>query len=302
VERRATNAFNEVDWEFSLEHEVRVRLNLPAATAGATNDLLVFFALPNGNTIEQTAGRRPRTTNEWRYDIQHIAAQTRFIRAALPGTRLGVAYVEAGGLSWPAWRKRHGNDALPGLVAAVRKRFASPDADFVLSGHSGGGSFICRYLAAVTNLPLALRRIAFLDANYAYDTATHRDALLRWLASPAQPRLVVLAYEDFVARLDGKPFVSAAGGTWGRSQQMLDDFRVALDFSCRTNGALCTVQTADGRVEFLLRENPERKIWHTVQVERNGFIHALLSGTAAEGRGYEYLGPRAYAGFIEDGR
>ncbi len=29
------------------------------------------------------------------------------------------------------------------------------------------------------------------------------------------------------------------------------------------------------------------------QVERNGFIHALVSGTADEGKGYEYFGERA---------
>ena len=57
-----------------------------------------------------------------------------------------------------------------------------------------------------------------------------------------------------------------------------------------------------GHIQFLLLENPERKILHTVQVERNGFLHAMLSGTAAEGLGYEYMGPRAYEAWIQDGR
>jgi hypothetical protein len=47
-------------------------------------------------------------------------------------------------------------------------------------------------------------------------------------------------------------------------------------------------------VKFFLKENPEHKILHTVQVERNGFIHSQLTGTPAEARGYTYLGERAY--------
>ena len=55
----------------------------------------------------------------------------------------------------------------------------------------------------------------------------------------------------------------------------------------------------DGRVQFILKENPERKIYHTVQVERNGFVHSMVSGTPNEGKGYEYFGPRAYSKWIQ---
>jgi hypothetical protein len=51
-------------------------------------------------------------------------------------------------------------------------------------------------------------------------------------------------------------------------------------------------------VKFFLKENSDRKILHTVQVERNGFIECLLSGTALEGDGYTYYGKRAYGKFI----
>ena len=53
-----------------------------------------------------------------------------------------------------------------------------------------------------------------------------------------------------------------------------------------------------GRVSFVLKDNPERKILHTVQVERNGFIQAMLSGTALEERDYVYFGPRAYEEWV----
>jgi hypothetical protein len=51
-------------------------------------------------------------------------------------------------------------------------------------------------------------------------------------------------------------------------------------------------------VEFLLKENPGKAILHTRQVELNGFIQALLSGTELAGRGYIYLGPRVYSDHI----
>lgn len=295
-----TRQLDELETEFTLSPEVRVRLNLPPASPEFEAELLVLYALPNGNTIEQTAGRRPHNTNEWRYDIQHIAAQIRFVRAALPETRIGLAYLEATGLSWPAWRKRNGNDAIPGIIEAVHRAFSTNNSPFVLSAHSGGGSLLFGYVAAVTNLPAELTTLAFLDATYAYDPAQHRDKLKRWLKTASRPRLTVFAYEDHVALLNGKPFVSATGGTWGRSQLMLEDLRRDFTYTSQTNNSLQTHRAEAGRVEFRLRENPERKIWHTLLVERNGFIHALLTGTPALGRDCEFLGSRSYEKFISE--
>ena len=51
-------------------------------------------------------------------------------------------------------------------------------------------------------------------------------------------------------------------------------------------------------MQFILKENPERQIFHTVQVERNGFIHCIVSGTTNEAKGYDYFGPRAYSPWI----
>jgi hypothetical protein len=74
-----------------------------------------------------------------------------------------------------------------------------------------------------------------------------------------------------------------------------------FEFSSRTNSAgLETYSALRGRVQFLLKENPGHEVLHTVQVERNGFIHAMVAGTEAEGEGYEYFGPRAYTRWIVD--
>lgn len=293
---KPTGKFGEAEAEFRFDPEVRVLAN-KAKASNATNSLLVIYTLPNGNTIEQTAGRRTQTNDDWHFNIQHIAAQTRFVRERLPDQNVVVAYVEAGGLTWPNWRKRHGDAAIPSIVQSLQSLISESPCVTVLSGHSGGGSFIFGYLNAVTNIGANLERIAFLDSNYGY-TAAHKDKLLRWLDQSVQHRLLVFAYNDAAGLLNGKPYVSAEGGTWGRSALMMEQLGSELTFSSTTNGNLHTHLAANGRVEFLLRENPERKIWHTVQVERNGFIHALLSGTPQAGKDYEYLGAKAYERFI----
>jgi hypothetical protein len=121
---------------------------------------------------------------------------------------------------------------------------------------------------------------------------------MTWLKRSTNHFLIVLAYNDAIARLDGKAFVSAAGGTWGRSQAMLSDFRDQFEFSSRTNGDLARYTALNGRIEFVLHANSEKKILHTVQVERNGFIHGMLDGTPAEETGYQYFGDRAYSKWI----
>ena len=302
VNRLMTNAaFDERLTSFTFNPEVKVRVNLPgeAAFAAAGKVLLIFYALPNGNSTDQTAGRIPRPGDDWRFDIQHIDAQTRFLRDLIKDRAVVVVYLEAAGKSWPAWRKAHGDRQIPEIVATVKKLFPGRAVEVVLNGHSGGGSFIFGYLNAVDRIPDDVVRIAFLDSNYAYSRAQgHLDKLVKWLSSPRQPSLCVLAYNDAAALLNGTNFVSAAGGTWGKSHAMLRDLAGAFQFTSQTNAGMQKHWALDGRVQFLLKENPERKILHTVQVERNGFIHSLVSGTTNEGRGYEYFGPRAYTRWI----
>ena len=171
----------------------------------------------------------------------------------------------------------------------------------MLSGHSGGGSLLFGYLNAVEAIPEKIHRIAFLDSNYAYDSALgHERKLVNWLKASTDNCLCVLAYNDAVALLDGKSFVSAAGGTWGRSHAMLADLEQDFHFSNTTNTEFETSTALNGRIQFLLKTNPERKIFHTVQVERNGFIHASFTGTMHENKGYTYFSDRAYSPFISE--
>ena len=261
--------------------------------------LLIFYALPNGNTTAQTMGKKIKQGDDWHFDIQHIGAQTRFLRELIPDRSIIVVYLENDLKAWPAWRKKHGDKQIPTIFNSISNLFATNQMEVVLSGHSGGGSLIFGYLNAVESIPTNVTRIAFLDSNYAYDRALgHLDKFMRWLKASDTHHLCVLAYDDANALLDGKPFVSAAGGTWGRSHVMQKDLAEQFAFTTKTNSDFQRFTALDGRVQFILKENPERKIFHTVQVERNGFIHAMVSGTTNENHGYDYFGERAYTKWI----
>ena len=296
-EWRVSPHFGEQVMDFKLEPGVRVHVNAPAPDILAQRKSihLVLYALPNGNTIEQTVGKQLQAGDDWHFGIQHIGAQTRWLRARETNAALVVAYFEAAGLSWPAWKRMNGFANIPGYIERVRALFPGKPLTLTLTGHSGGGSLIFGYLDAHERIPADVERIAFLDSNYGYDAAKrHGEKLVAWLKTSPRTHLCVLAYHDANALLNGKPFVSEAGGTWGRSHAMLADLKREFPFESATKDGLQTHVALAGQVKFFLKENPERKILHTVQVERNGFIHSQLTGTPAEARGYTYLGERAY--------
>ncbi|MGV3755505.1 MAG: hypothetical protein ACO1QS_09000 [Verrucomicrobiota bacterium] len=281
---------------------VRVVINSPANLDTNKPVRLVLYALPNGNTIEQTIGRKLKPGDDWHFDIQHIGAQTRWLRARLPDVNLVVAYLENSDKSWPTWRRKNDADSkrIMAIVQELRERYPAKTTRLVLTGHSGGGSFTFGYLNGLERIPDDVERIAFLDSNYAYDAALgHADKLAVWLAGDTKRYLCVLAYHDSVALLNGKTFVSEAGGTWGRSQAMLRDLGVKFPFKTEITREWQRHQALDGRAKFFMKENPTKAVLHTRQVEWNGFIHAMLTGTELEGKGYEYMNGRVYSDLIQ---
>ena len=153
------------------------------------------------------------------------------------------------------------------------------------------------FLNASAEIPLEVTRIAFLDATYGYDTERHNLKIANWLQRPGTS-LCVLAYKDDDVTLNGKRIVSATGGTWYRSRLMRDDLAASFPFTETTENDIVRVISTDRRIHFLLHTNPANKILHTVQVEKNGLIHSLLSGTPLEEQAYQYLGERAYSELI----
>jgi hypothetical protein len=287
--------------EIAFDGGVRCVVNAPANFDPQRPTRLVLYAAPAGNTIEHTVGRKAQKGDDWHFNIQHIGAQTRWLRARESGTNLVVAYLQTEQRSFVLWKRAHPDhpQRVVAIVAALREKF--PSAKLVLTGHSAGGSFTFSYLDGVERIADDVERIAFLDSNYAYETEKgHASKLAEWLAASATRRLSVLAYEDHVALLGGKTLVSEQGGTWGRSQAMLRDFAENWTWARSDAGGLQRHTALGGRVEFLLKENPEKAVLHTRQVELNGFIHAMLAGTEAAGKGYVYLGARAYGEWITE--
>lgn len=281
----------------------RILINAPLEGFGRKDKvLLVFFALPNGNTIEQTFGRKIGAEEDWHYDIQHIGAQTRFLRKILKGQIVVTVYLESGQKSWPGWVAATHDSVrtVKSMVDQVKEVFASWNPKIVLNGHSGGGRFLFSYLDACDHIPPDVVRIAFLDSDYGYEDARYGPKILSWLQSGKDRYLSVLAYNDSVVTYNGKPLVSPTGGTWYRSKLMLKYLSSSFRFKTRNRDSLIWNSSPGNKIEVILKTNPGKKIFHTRQVELNGFIHSMLSGTRYGNRGYTYFGKRAYQEFVDD--
>jgi hypothetical protein len=242
-------------------------------------------------------GRRMQPDDDWHFDIQHIAAQTRFARHEKPDESLVVAYIEAENHAWPTWLRAGDPKSTITVVDSILSRYQGKDLSVVLDSHSGGGAFELAYLANVEKIPEAIDRISFLDSEYAYETERHSARLAEWLKDERH-YLCAIAYDDASALYEGKPVVSAKGGTWGRTHQMMEDLGAAFNIERVGAGDPELFSALGGRLTFRLKENPSHKIFHTVQVELNGFIESLFSGTKLDEHGYKYYGKRAYTRYI----
>lgn len=277
-------------------------IDLPDSLYRDRKTLLIFYALPNGNSIEWTRGKRISGSDDWHFDIQHIKAQTDYLRSVMTDHNLVVAYMANTLKSWPAWKRE-----APGRPAEIRRMvdsitgsFASYHPRVMLNSHSGGGSFIFGYLDAVDEIPDNIQRIAFIDSDYGYEDSLHTRKLVHWLRS-GKHYLTVLAYNDSVVIFNGKPLVSPTGGTWYRSKLLQRNLAKEFQFKSAVDTAFMTYSALSNRVDIRLKTNPEGKIYHTEQVARNGFIHTVVSGTRYARRArYNYWGERVYGAFIPE--
>jgi hypothetical protein len=292
----------------TLDAGVRMGMDLPT---GSDVDpkrptVLIVYATPNGSTVEQTLGGKAAegaAPLDWRFDIQHIGAQTRRLREIERRENIALAVVQPAERSWPAFRKAHADAPRRerAIVAAAAQRVPGKVAAIELTGHSGGGSFLFGYLDAADTIPADVRRIAFLDANYSYsDEARHGDKLLAWLRGGASRTLVVIAYDDREITLNGRKLVGPTGGTFRASHRMLDRFGRDLTFTQGTLGPFDTFEAMNGQVRFFFHPNRENKILHTALVgDMNGFLQAMTIGAPEAGRWGSFGGPRAYTQWIE---
>ncbi|MBZ0198652.1 MAG: hypothetical protein K8H86_02210, partial [Ignavibacteriaceae bacterium] len=294
--------FSEQTVTFPYAPEIRVHINAPSPFE--FNPLkpvgIALFALPNGNTIEQTVGKILEPGDDWHYDIQHIGAQTRFLRQHVSDYNVVTVYLETTQKSWPAWNSAHSNHGviLKNLVEYLKSVYSQYNPFVVLTGHSGGGRFTFSFLDAFTQIPSYVKRISFLDSNYGYEHY-YGDKIINWLNASSDNFLSVIAYNDSVALYNGEPIVSATGGTWYRSRIMKTYMSSSFTFVNEEDNNFIRYTALNGRIKFILKKNPLQQILHTVQVEKNGFIQGMVSGTADEGIGYVYYGSRAYTPWIQ---
>ena len=299
----ASEYFGERTMNLRFDPEVSVHINAPSKERFGPNEktLLILYALPNGNTIEQTIGKKLQPDDDWHFDIQHIGAQTRFLREHYNDANIIIAYLMTDGKSWPAWRRKTENNHLviKSLVDSLINLFKPYEVKLVLSGHSGGGSFIFGFLNSAEKIPNNVERITFLDSNYGHeDSIKHGDKIFEWLRESGDHYLSVIAYDDRDVMINGKNIVSPTGSTYYKSKMMKERLEKDFKFTDESDTSFTRYTTLKRRVQFRLKENPNVEIFHTVLVERNGFIQSILSGTEYEGKNYKFWGERSYEEWI----
>ncbi|MDP3435910.1 MAG: hypothetical protein Q8S04_01565 [Bacteroidales bacterium] len=297
----------------SIIPQSRVVLNIPSQgrLKKSRETRVILYALPNGNTIEQTEGLlfedREKREREWRYDIQHIAAQVRFLRERDKRFNYIVVYLESTTKAWTSHASAHSNSPalynflldsirryiayqLPGIAPLSSQRL-------IVASHSGGGRFVFNLIKGVDSIPPFIERIAFLDSNYGYETELQGDKFFKWIQEDPEKFVGVISYVDTTVILDGKRVVSSKGGTGYRSHLMARDLKErGVEMTLKSDTAF--VYYNGKGVEIKIKENPSGKIYHTVLVERNGLVHMVLSGSRLESRGYSFWGNRCYTKYI----
>lgn len=281
-------------------------------------ETFVIYALPNGNSIEWTAGKKMQPGDDWHYDIQHIKAQTEFLRNADTSRHYIVAYLEASMKAWTAHAARYGGtvtdqnpkglyscalypELVDTLIQMAGERMGSNPAEVVLASHSGGGRFVLNYVAGVDRIPQEVTRLAFLDSNYGFEDSLHTAKLTDWLKNSPEHKLAVFAYVDTTVVLNGKRIVSATGGTGYKTEEMYRSLANTGAFVFQKQADTCLQEMRSGNILLLKKENPQGEIYHTVLVERNGLIHSLLFATPLEEKGYRFWrNGREYESFIPD--
>jgi hypothetical protein len=283
-----------------LESGVRVHLNAPLELK-SDRRVLVLFATPNGSTIEQTLGCQAAEGLDWHYDIQHVAAQIRLLRATDTKSDYVLAVVQAPKLSWPAFRRDEpqAGRIIPALIDSLVGETKATSV--ALTCHSGGGSFLFGTINAREAIPDTIERIVFLDANYSYsDEDRHGDKLLAWLARNQNHRLVVVAYDDREVVFNGKKAIGPDGGTFRATGRMTSRLGKDRELTESKMGSFVLARDRTGQVQCFVHTNPENKILHTALVgEMNGLIHALTLGTEHAEQWGQFGGPRAFTKWVQ---
>lgn len=284
-------------WFDSVRVTIDTGVNSPRTLSQESR--LVLYSLPNGNSTEWTMGKRKLNVDDWHVDIQHIFAQTNWLRKNNDHD-WSVAYLEAPDLSWPHWIKTNSQPGTTAheIVNRARSMVTRGSDNVTISSHSGGGAFINSLIESSESIPGYIKKINYIDSNYGYNSEIGLK-LIEWLQRDLQNSLVVLAYNDSVALYRGRAIVGAQGGTWFKTKEMLSDLSSIFTFDSTITDSLNWYENKTDQILIVLKKNPDRGIYHTEQVELNGFIMSMLYGDAENDMRSWYFGSRIYQHLIE---
>ncbi len=264
---------------------------------------VVVYATPNGNTLEQTLGRRRAEGDSFRYDIQHVLAQVRLYRTLVPSSNVVLVTLEAPALSWPTWRKRRVDAPARASALVLQAAPFAPGATFTLASHSGGGALTFALLDSAPRIPDRVSRIVFLDSHYGFDDKSgHGNKLSNWLGASPAHRLTALAYDDRRVRLHGKLVVPPGGGSYRATYRLLHALEASrLAFEQDEVGPFLRYRSGDGRADLRVHPNPKNIILHSALVsDENGLVFALAQGRGAQIEARAPFGrPRIYEAFVD---
>lgn len=105
--------------------KVTININAPLHFRQTGKTYLVFYALPNGNSIQWKKGKKMIEGDDWHFDIQHIAAQTRYVRAPDKNNNCIIVYLLADQKSRPTWKR-----STPASIPLIKKMVDSISNSF----------------------------------------------------------------------------------------------------------------------------------------------------------------------------
>lgn len=279
---------------------LRIHVNAPGNFDRKKPTKVIYFTLPAGNTIEQTIGTKKQEGLDWHYNIQQIGAQTRALRDSSPDENVVIAYIEAPKLNANAWRKNDPNrgQTIAALFEDVKTKLGTPNATIDISGHSAGRALKFAYIDSMEKIPDNVKRFSFLDSDHSYN-ATRGKKLANWLEATNDHYLTVIAYDDQNITYHGKPVAGAVG--YLRTLEMISDFKKwGIQLTEEKKNGYTKYSGLNGRVNFIIMNNPDNKILHTETVYRNGFIYSQTAGTPHEGVTGDFNGKLAFEKYIQD--
>lgn len=279
---------------------LRVHINVPGNYDKKKPSRVVVFALPAGNTIEQTIGAKKKEGQDWHYEIQQIAAQTRKLRETSPEENIVIAYVEAPKLNPPAWHKdQAGRGQIFGQLAEdVKSKIGAPNATIDISSHSAGRNLVGSYIDENPEIPNDVKRLSYLDSNHSFNAA-RSEKMIAWLKTAQDHYLTVISYDDRNVMLDGKPVPGAVG--YARTLEMVEQFqKQGVDLTKEQKNGYIHYTGLKGQVNILIMDNPANKILHTETVFRNGFIYGETAGSPLDGKAGQFNTPITFGQYIQD--